>query len=167
MADSLIEHARDLLAANWYVVLGTVGDDGRPWTSPVYFAAGYSGTEIYWVSALDARHSVNLAARPEVSLVVFDSTVPPYHGRALYAEGTAGVLEGDELERGLVAYPGDPARGASTIDVDSVSGESEYRLFRATTTRTWVLCPRPPREPCLLHGRDEDHRVEVDWSADA
>jgi len=32
-------HARALLDANAFLTLGTAGPDGRPWTSPVYFAA--------------------------------------------------------------------------------------------------------------------------------
>jgi hypothetical protein len=36
-------------------------------------------------------------------MVVFDSSVRPYHGRALYAVATASELKGDDLERGLQA----------------------------------------------------------------
>src|SRR5688500_12898388 len=75
----LIEHAQSLLAQNAYLTLGTVDADGRPWTSPVYFAAD-DLIDFYWVSSPEARHSLNLAVRPAVSLVVFDSTVRPYHG---------------------------------------------------------------------------------------
>jgi len=37
--DDLAAHARALLDANGFPTLGTVDPDGRPWTSPVYFAA--------------------------------------------------------------------------------------------------------------------------------
>ena len=37
--DDLAAHARALLNANRYLTLGTVDPDGRPWASPVYFAA--------------------------------------------------------------------------------------------------------------------------------
>jgi hypothetical protein len=48
----------------------------------VYFAtADYA--EFYWVSARDAAHSRNIAQRPQMSLVIFDSQVPTYHGRGL------------------------------------------------------------------------------------
>jgi hypothetical protein len=36
-------------------------------------------------------------------MVVFDSSVRPYHGRALYAVAAASELKGDDLERGLQA----------------------------------------------------------------
>jgi hypothetical protein len=47
-----------------------------------------------------------------VSIVVFDSSVRPYHGRALYAVGEACEPRGDDLERGLRVYPG-PATAAA------------------------------------------------------
>ena len=75
----LAAHAQALLDANSYLTLATADPEGRPWTSPVYFATA-ERWEFYWVSAADARHSRNLTGRPQVSLVVFDSTVEPYHG---------------------------------------------------------------------------------------
>lgn len=159
--DGLTAHAQALLDANRYLTLGTVGADGRPWTSPVYFAA--TGLrEFYWASEADARHSRNLAARPQVSLVVFDSSVLPYRGRALYADATAGELHGDDLDRGLREYPGPRDRDTTTLTWDDVTGSSPYRLYRATASDVWVLCPREPREPCLLHGLAKDHRARIE-----
>ncbi|GAA4461948.1 pyridoxamine 5'-phosphate oxidase family protein [Phytohabitans houttuyneae] len=163
-ADHLATHARDLLAANRYLTLGTVDPDGRPWTTPVYFASA-GLREFYWTSQTDALHSRNLAERPQVSLVVFDSTVLPFHGRAVYATATASELAGEELDRGLRAYPARGDRNAVALTRDDVTGPSPYRLYRATATDVWVLCPRPPRQPCPLHAIDRDHRARVDLDA--
>jgi hypothetical protein len=154
-------HARELLDANLYLTLGTVGPDGRPWTTPVYFAAD-GLREFYWSSEAGAVHSRNLAERPQVSIVVFDSSVRPYHGRALYAAGSAGELHGADLDRGLRVYPGTADRGATALTRDDVTGSSPYRLYRATATDLWVLCPREPRQPCRLHGLANDHRTRID-----
>src|SRR5947208_66673 len=97
-------HARALMDANRYVTLGTADAEGTPWVSPVYFATG-DYAEIYWMSDVDAQHSRNLAARPRLSMVIFDSTVQPYHGRALYLSGAAAPLEGRDLDRGIQSYP--------------------------------------------------------------
>jgi hypothetical protein len=157
----LAAHARALLDANRYLILGTVDARGRPWTSPVYFAA--TGLrEFYWCSEADAVHSRNLTERPHVSVVVFDSSVPTYHGRALYAAGTAGELAGEDLERGLEVYPGPADRGATALTRDDVTGSSPYRLYRARATDVWVLCPREPRQPCRLHGLAKDHRTRIE-----
>jgi nitroimidazol reductase NimA-like FMN-containing flavoprotein (pyridoxamine 5'-phosphate oxidase superfamily) len=157
----LAGHTRQLLDVNRYLVLGTVDPDGRPWTSPVYFSAD-GHQDFYWVSATDSRHSRNLADRPQVSIVVFDSSVAPYHGRAVYAVGEAGELTGDDLDHGLRVYPGPPARGATPVTRQDVTAPSPYRLYRATASDVWVLCPRGPRQPCPLHGLAHDHRTRVE-----
>lgn len=163
MADTetdLDAHARALVDANLYVALGTADADGSPWVTPVYFAtADYA--DYYWVSAEDAAHSRNIEARPEVSMVIFDSQVPTYHGRALYLSATAAVVAGDDLERGLAVYPGAAIRGASRIEPADVTAPSRYRLYRATVTDAFVLCPREPRQPCPLHAIAADHRTPV------
>jgi hypothetical protein len=159
--DDLAAHARALLDTNRYLTLGTVDPAGGPWTSPVYFAPA-GGRTFYWMSATDAQHSRNLAERPQVSIVVFDSTVAPYHGRAVYAAGEARELSGDDLDRGLAVYPGPGHRGGLPITRDDVTGPSPYRLYRANASDLWVLCPREPRQPCPLHGRAQDHRTRVE-----
>lgn len=117
--------------------------------------------DFYWASARESQHSRNLAAHPEVSLAVFDSTVPPYHGRCLYAAGVAAVLSGDELDHGLDVYPGPVSRGGSPMSVEDVTRSSPWRLYRARADAVWVLCPREPRQPCSLHGRTDDHRQRI------
>jgi hypothetical protein len=158
--DTLVEHALSLLEGNAYLTLGTVGADGRPWTTPVYFAAD-GLTDYYWMSSTESRHSLHLADNAAVSLVVFDSTVAPYHGRALYAAASAQQVEGADLPRGLEVYPGPTSRGGSPVTVVDVSDPSPWRLYRARATDVWVLCPRKPRRPCPLHGRADDHRARV------
>ena len=112
--DDLTAHARAVLDTNRYLTLGTVDPDGRPRTSPVYFASE-GERAFYWMSATDAQHSRNLAERSQVSIVVFDSTVAPYHGRAVYAVGGARELSGNDLDRGLEIYPGPSHRGGAPI----------------------------------------------------
>ena len=157
----LAAHARALLDANRYLTLATVNADGRPWTSPLYFA--FAGErDFYWVSETDALHSRNLAGRPQVSIAVFDSTVAPYHGRAVYAAAQAREVSGDDLDRGLEVYPGPGHRGGAPVTRSDVTGASPYRLYRATATDVWVLCPREPRQPCRLHGLSRDHRTRIE-----
>lgn len=156
----LVAHARSLLEVNRYLTLATADPDGRPWVTPVYFVAS-EPWEFTWVSAVDARHSRNIAGRPQVGLVVFDSTVEPYHGRAVYAAARAGELAGDDLDRGIETYARAGGRGAAPVTRDDVTGTSRYRLYRATPSELWVLCPREPRQSCPRHGLAEDHRARV------
>jgi len=158
--DGLAAHAREVVDATRYLTLGTVDDDGNPWTAPVYFAPADERTFL-WVSEAGALHSRYLAARPRVSVVVFDSTVAPYHGRAVYAVGDARELSGDDLDRALRHYPRPAADGSTSVTREDVTGDAPYRLYGFTASDLWVLCPREPRQPCPLHGIAADHRAHV------
>ena len=156
----LAAHAWDIIDANRYLTLGTADREGRPWTSPVYFAP-QNHRVYYWISSTDARHSRNLAERPQASVVIFDSTVPAYHGRAVFAIGEARALDGGELDRALAVYPGSAARGGSPVTREDVVGAAPWRLYGLTADDLWVLCPREPGQPCPRHGLTKDHRADV------
>jgi hypothetical protein len=160
METDLRAHAREIVDGTVYVVLGTVDASGHPWTSPVYFAPGDDST-FYWVSHVETQHSVNLATHPRVSLTVFDSTVLPYRGRAVYAVGEARVVVEPELSEALAVYPRPGGVDVTTLTAEDVSGDSPYRLYAVTASQLWVLCPREPRQPCPLHGLATDHRAVV------
>ena len=96
--------ARAIIDANLYMVLGTADTYGTPWVSPVYYArAGYR--EFFWISAPDARHSKNIVARREVSIVVFDSSVRIDTGRGVYMTSVAEHVDGDEVTAGIECSP--------------------------------------------------------------
>jgi len=158
--DDLAAHARAIIDANLYLILGTVDPDGRPWTSPVCYTPG-GNREFYWFSDTDARHSRNLAERPQVSFVIFDSTVEPYHGRAVYAAGEAQELSGSDLDRALAAHPRPDRPDLLPPPRPDVTAPAPYRLYQVTASDMWVLCPREPRQPCTLHGLAKDHRTRV------
>ena len=91
------DHARSVIDSNRYMALGTAGEAGHPWVSPVWFASE-DYCNFYWVSSPDSKHSRNIAARPEVALAVFDSSVPVGGAQAVYMKGQASELTGDALE---------------------------------------------------------------------
>lgn len=158
--EELAVHARELIDGNRYMTLGTAAADGNPWVTPVFYAtADY--TSFYWVSQTDAVHSRNLANRPQLSIVIFDSTVPPYTGRAVYLTATAEELSGGDLDLGLEIYPGPTAGGESALTCEEVQPPQPDRLYRAVVSACSVLCPREPWKPCSLHGIVSDHRADV------
>ena len=51
--------ARAIIDASRYMTLATADAGGRPWASPVFYAAaGYA--ELYWISAPGSAHSQNI-----------------------------------------------------------------------------------------------------------
>ena len=94
--------ARDLIAANRYMTLATADAAGRPWVSPVWFAPDDDG--FLWISRPESRHSRNLSERPELALVIFDSTARPAERQALYVEAVAQQLDGERLDAAVVRF---------------------------------------------------------------
>src|SRR5215218_8829871 len=133
--------ARDIIDSNLYMVLGTADETGRPWVSPVYYAAaGY--TQFYWVSSPEATHSRNLATRPHVSIVVFDSKAPIGTGQGVYMSAVAEEVKGVDLDRGIDIFSRrSEAHGAREWKLEHVQPQALYRLYRATASGHWVLDP--------------------------
>jgi hypothetical protein len=150
--------------ANRYMTLATADRHGRPWASPVFYAtADYA--EFYWISPPAAAHSRNLAQRPDISIVIFDSRVPEGTGQAVYMSATARQVADGDVGRALAVYPGpaDPesADPGLPLTAEQVRAPAPYRLYQATAGQWWILCPRDSGE-CARHGLASDHRVPVD-----
>lgn len=141
MSEDLNAVARAIVDDNRYMVLGTADASGKPWATPVYYAAdGYR--DFYWVSALDRTHSRNVAARPEIAVVIFDSRVPIGEGQAVYMAAVAAELTGDELERGIEVFSRvSVSHGAKPWTLEDVRPPAALRLFRARASEHWVLDP--------------------------
>jgi nitroimidazol reductase NimA-like FMN-containing flavoprotein (pyridoxamine 5'-phosphate oxidase superfamily) len=80
--------ARGIIESNRYLVLGTADAAGVPWVTPVWFAQS-DHRRFIWVSSPERRHSRNVRARPEVSIVIFDSQVAVGGARAVYMSARA------------------------------------------------------------------------------
>jgi nitroimidazol reductase NimA-like FMN-containing flavoprotein (pyridoxamine 5'-phosphate oxidase superfamily) len=131
--------ARAIIDASLYLVLATADSTGRPWSSPVYFAHdGYA--EFLWVSAPDAAHSRNIAARPQIGIVIFDSHAPIGTGQGVYMSAVAAQAGGDDLMRGIETFSRRSlAHGGAEWTVKHVQAESGLRLYRATAESYWIL----------------------------
>ena len=131
-------------------MLGTADADGRPWAAPVYFAHdGYR--DLIWVSKPDARHSRNIEVRPEVSIVVFDSTVPIGSGGGVYMEATAAEVSEAEREAALVTFSRrSVAHGGGEFSAAEVLPPARLRLYRATASEQFVLDDRDNRVALTL-----------------
>jgi hypothetical protein len=142
--------ARRLVEANMYMTLATADADGRPWASPVWYAP-VAETEFLWVSDPDARHSRNIAARPEVAVVIFDSTVPIGAAEALYSEAVAEELSGAAVDEAIETFSRrSQACGAQAWRAEDVLPPERFRLYRATATSQSVLGPHDRRLPVTM-----------------
>jgi nitroimidazol reductase NimA-like FMN-containing flavoprotein (pyridoxamine 5'-phosphate oxidase superfamily) len=133
--------ARSIIDSNMYMTLGTADAAGRPWVSPVYYVrARY--TEFYWVSSPEATHSRNIAVRPQIGIVVFDSHAPVGTGQGVYMSAVAEEVTGVDLERGIDVFSrGSVPHGAREWGVEDVRDPAPHRLYRATASAHSVLDP--------------------------
>jgi uncharacterized protein YhbP (UPF0306 family) len=140
MGGDLSAVARRIIDEGRYMTLATADAEGRPWASPVWYApSGYG--EFIWVSATDdVRHSQNIVARAEIALVIFDSTVAPGAGQAVYVEARAEQLAGDDIARGVDVFSErSVSQGIGPWSLEQVTRENGTRLYRAVAQGHWVL----------------------------
>lgn len=147
----LAASARTIIDQNLYMTLGTADAEGRPWATPVYFAP-VEYREFVWVSKPGARHSRNIAVRPEVGIVVFDSTVPISTGQGVYVDAVVEELtDSPELARYLDAFSDSTvARGGRRFTASDVAPGARLRLYRASATALWLLDEHDERIPVDL-----------------
>ena len=131
--------ARAIIASNLYMVLGTADEAGHPWVSPVYYAP-VGDREFVWVSRPDALHSCNLARRAEVSIVIFDSSVPIGTGQGVYMAAVAGELAGGAREHAIAAFSRRSVEhGGHEWTVADVEPPAALRLYAGEATAHYVL----------------------------
>jgi nitroimidazol reductase NimA-like FMN-containing flavoprotein (pyridoxamine 5'-phosphate oxidase superfamily) len=146
---SFADAARAIVDANRFMTLATADAAGRPWASPVWYAHR-AYTDFVWVSKPGALHSRNLAARPEVGIVIFDSTVVPGQAEAVYVQAVARELDGAERDEAIAVFSRrSQAEGLGEWTFAEVTAPARHRLYGATARRHYIL-------------QANDERLEVD-----
>ena len=140
---ALRRHAESVVSECRYLVLATSTLSGTPWATPVYFATTPRWT-FWWVSSPDSRHSRNIAVNPHVALTVFDSSVEVGEASAVYADARAEECAPREAAEIGTYSARSQAHGAAPWTADMVTGEAEFRLYRARASAVWLLRPRGP-----------------------
>jgi pyridoxine/pyridoxamine 5'-phosphate oxidase len=131
--------AREVIDSNQYMTLATADADGRPWASPVWFAHE-SYARFLWVSKPEARHSRNLATRPQAGIVIFDSTVRMGGARAVYLEAAVELVEEDEAGRDIDVFSRRSEElGGPEWTVEEIRPPAPLRLYRASASAHYVL----------------------------
>ena len=136
---TVADEARQVVAAARYMTVATADAEGRPWATPVWFAER-DCTEFLWVSRPGARHSLNVAARPGLALVVFDSTVAVGGAAAVSGVAAAAAVGPHDRAAALAVYNRrTAAQGLRTWTEQDVTGAAQFRLYRARAAHVYVL----------------------------
>lgn len=159
MPADLDSMARRVIDSNHYMILGTLDPDGQPRLSPVYYTAARY-TDFYWISGPATHHSRNIAERPAVKIVIFDSSARVGDAEAVYLSATARQVGDDELER-VCPEATRTTAGARRFEPDELRGDAPFRLYVARATSCEVhIAGRHP-----VHGRGVDSRQPADPTA--
>jgi nitroimidazol reductase NimA-like FMN-containing flavoprotein (pyridoxamine 5'-phosphate oxidase superfamily) len=135
----LVASAKRIVDANQYMTLATADEDGLPWASPVWYAT-VDYREFLWVSSPEARHSRNIAIRPEVAIVIFDSRQSPGTGQGVYVAATAAPVADAEIDRGIAIFSRvSEAKGAPAWSRADVEPPAPLRLYHAPAVEHYVL----------------------------
>lgn len=139
--------ARSIIDSNRFMALATADASGRPWASPVWYAArGYR--ELFWASSPEARHSRNLAERPELGIVIYDSHELGTW-KAVYMSAVAEQVA--DVDDGLEVYARRSVeQGLPVWTRDDVLPPAKHRLYRATVHEHFVLDDHDERLPVTL-----------------
>jgi hypothetical protein len=110
--------------------------------------AGGVPREFYWVSSPEARHSRNLAVRPQLAIVIFDSHEAG-GWKALHLSATADELV--DVDEGIEIFSRrSEAQGLRRWTRDDVLPPAGHRLYRAAPSEQFVLDPHDQRLPVSL-----------------
>jgi nitroimidazol reductase NimA-like FMN-containing flavoprotein (pyridoxamine 5'-phosphate oxidase superfamily) len=140
----LAQIARSIVDDNRFMALGTADEDGVPWVSPVWFAP-VSYRELLWASKPGARHSRNLATRPQIAIVIYDShRVGWFNG--LYMAAVAEELE--DVDEAIEVYSRrSEEHGFRRWTREDVLPPGRFRLYRARVSEQFVLDDHDERLP--------------------
>ena len=134
---------RSVIDANRFMTLATADVQGTPWASPVWFARR-DERRFLWASRPTTRHSRNIAARPDVAIVIYDSRTTPDERQAVYIEASATELEGEDLDVGIAAFSRESlAQELPAWPRERVTEPANFRLYQATATAWFILADGP------------------------
>ena len=139
--------AMSIIDSNRFMTLATADGDGVPWASPVWYAP-VEYRRFLWVSSPEATHSRNLAVRPELAIVIFDSHQAG-GWNALYISAVAEELSDVDDAIGIFSRHGE-AQGLRAWTREDVVPPARHRLYRATVSEHFVLDPHDQRLPVTL-----------------
>jgi len=140
---SRLDYVESILSENSYMSLATVDNECKPWSSVVFYAYDEKNV-IYFISAIDSRHAINMRSNKNVSAIIYDSHQKIGMTEEIKIVGTAELVEETELKKAVKIYS-DRIKSKSSgesIDtdyrIDSYTGAAEFRFFKIKIENMYV-----------------------------
>ncbi len=130
---------RAVIDANRFMTLATADEHGTPWATPVWFASP-DDQRFLWVSSPTTRHSRNIAARPDIAIVIYDSRTAIADRQAVYIEAIAGEVSDDGLDGAIEIFAkASASQGLAEWGREELTPPARFRLYQAMATALFVL----------------------------
>ncbi|HEY0451328.1 pyridoxamine 5'-phosphate oxidase family protein [Actinophytocola sp.] len=158
--DSLVGRSRRLLDEARYLTMATVSTGGQPWAAVLQYAWLAGPLRFLFGSAIQSRHSRDIATRPRISGSLFVA------GDALMAvdgaqfSGTCRELSTEEVARYHATFydavlPDARDRAEWTLPPSALLPPAEHRLYLIEVDQWWLVDTRTWAEDRI------DRRVQV------
>ena len=103
MTDDSLAHVRDFLADQHTLTLATIGPDGEPQASDLYYAET-GDLSLYFISVPGSRHAANVARDPRVAATIHADTTRWRDIRGVQLEGVCIHVTGTERATAWTRY---------------------------------------------------------------
>jgi len=152
------ERAQRLIEVTVNMTVASVGADGAPWVSPVFFVADAAG-DLYWTSETTARHSRNIRETGAVAIVIVEPD-PERRVDAVYMAAAAVELSaGEDIAHGIDVLTRKPQPERWMITgVEDVTGDGPWRIYRAHPTSIEVRASATVNGKAVARRQDAEFR---------
>ena len=137
-----LDLASQIIRDNIYCTLSTCSPDSWPWASPVFFVYD-SALNLYWSSAIAARHSQNIYLNQgRVAITIYGTHAGEGKGKGIYLSGIAKELDPAQVDTVMQSLfkraGGAPPRRTR----DDYLGSSPRRIYGFQPQAAWVTGER-------------------------
>lgn len=135
--DELIKRVKNIVENIIYITIATSTKNGQPWNTPVY-AVHNKNYEFFWISWVNAQHSVNIRENGNVFIVIFDPTrkLGENHKQCLYIKAKAHELQSeDDVENAITCFK----ENSKKLNKKDFTGEKSIkRIYKAIPEKMWL-----------------------------
>ena len=130
LANEQINTVRAFLSQHSTLALATVNAGGQPEVAPLFYLS--VSLTLYWLSSPKSRHSVNLAARPQVAATIYPAVWGWQDIRGIQIEGIADAI--DDADARITLLTSYRAKFNIPLELDAqIIASTLYRL-----NPTWI-----------------------------
>lgn len=156
----LAGRTRRILDEARYLTLSTVSDDGQPWSAVLQYAWVAEPLRLLFGSAVQSRHSRDIAARPLVSGALFVAGDDLLAVDGAQFTGRCSALSAGDLDRYHATFydavlPDPESRAKWTLPPSALLAPADHRLYLVEVERWWLVDTRTWEQDRI------DRRVEL------